>query len=86
MTENSEPRTLGVIEAFTVVVNQCPSASVRRCAEQALESVKQGGPKVLREQAYLVLSAMAGWRGDRAAQVHASLAKFLENAAPEPGE
>jgi hypothetical protein len=74
-------RQLGVIEAFTVVINQCPNGAVRSCAERALESVKQGGADALREQAYFVLTAIRGWRGDRATQVHNSLSAFLSNAA-----
>lgn len=71
-------RELGVIEAFTVVSQQCPSGSVRACAERAMEAVKTGGADALREQAYFVLTAIQGWRGDRASQVHRSLSAFLE--------
>ena len=74
-------RELGVIEAFTVVTQQCPNGSVRACAERALEAVKTGGAEVLREQAYFVLTALQGWRSERARQVHASLSAFLERDA-----
>ncbi len=77
-------RTLGVIEAITVVTLQCPNGSVRGCAERALEAIKAGGADALREQAYFVLTAIQGWRGDRASQVHASLSAFLE--PPEVGD
>ena len=73
-------RELGVIEAFTVVTQQCPSGAVRACAERALDAVKSGGSDALREQAYFVLTAIQGWRGGRAAQVHASLSAFLGRA------
>lgn len=75
-------RELGVIEAFMVVTQQCPSGSVRACAERAMEAVKTGGADALREQAYFVLTAIQGWRGDRASQVHRSLSAFLERPAP----
>jgi hypothetical protein len=71
-------RTLGVVEAFTVVCEQCPSGAVRRVAEQALAAAKQGKPGGLKEQAYFVLTAIQGWRGDRANQVHRSLSEFIE--------
>ena len=76
-------RTLGVIEAITVVTQQCPSGSVRACAERALEAIKDGGSSALREQAYFVLTAIQGWRGDRAGQVHASLSAFLEPSSDD---
>ena len=83
MTEptNDYSRDLGVIESFTVVTQQCPSGAVRACAERALEAVKAGGADSLREQAYFVLTAIQGWRGDRAAQVHRSLTAFLSSRA-----
>ncbi len=71
------PRRLGVIEAFTAVVNSCPSGAVRAVAEQALENAKTGGAEGLPTQAYLVLTAMQGWRGDKASQVKASLEAFI---------
>ena len=81
MAEENYERILGVAEAFTVVTRQCPSAPVRKCAEQALEAAKQGNTQVLREQAYFVLTSMRGWRGDRAAQVLRSLQAFLDQTA-----
>jgi len=72
-------RTLGVVECFTVVYEQCPSGSVRAVAERAREAVRGGGPGALREQAYFVLTAIQGWRGPRASQVHRSLTAFLES-------
>lgn len=71
-------RTLGVVEAFTVVCEQCPSGAVRGVAERAIEAAKRGGPGILKEQAYFVLTAIQGWRGDRASQVHRSLSEFIE--------
>ena len=78
-------RTLGVIEAITLVTQQCPSGAVRACAERALEAIKAGGADALREQAYFVLTALQGWRGDRATQVHASLSAFLESSTGDRG-
>ena len=72
-------RDLGVIEAITFVTRSCPSGVVVSVAEQALEAIKEGGADVLKQQAYFVLTAMKGWRGDRASQVHRSLSRFLEN-------
>ncbi len=74
--EESE-RKLGVVEAIVAVRDQCPSGAVRTCAERALDEIKLGRPGVLREQAFNVLSAIQGWRSDRAKQVHASLRAFL---------
>ncbi len=70
-------RDLGVIEAITYVTRSCPSGVVVAAAERALEEIKQGGPDALRQQAYFVLTALKGWRGERAAQVHRSLTKYL---------
>jgi hypothetical protein len=77
-------RTLGVVECFIAVVKQCPSGSVRRMAENALAAVERGGAAALPEQAFLVLTAVRGWQGERAAQVKRSLAAFLEGAASKP--
>jgi hypothetical protein len=70
-------RRLGVIEAFTAVMNSCPSGSVRAVTENALEAIKSGGADAMPMKAYLVLSAMQGWRGDKATQVSESLEAFL---------
>ncbi len=78
-------RTLGVIEAITIVTRQCPSGAVRACAERSLEAIKAGGPDALREQAYLILTAIQGWRGNRAMQVHASLGAFLGTSRSDKG-
>jgi hypothetical protein len=71
-------RDLGVIEAITVVTRSCPSGAVVTAAERALDAIKTGGPNALRDQAYFVLMAIQGWRGDRATQVHRSLSRYLE--------
>lgn len=76
-------RTLGVVEAFHAVVRQCPNGSVRKAAENALAIVERDGAAALPEQAFLVLTAVRGWQGPRAAQVKRSLEAFL--AAGEPG-
>jgi hypothetical protein len=72
-------RTLGVVEAITVVKQQCPHGSVSASADQALEAIKEKGVSAMAEQAFLVLSAIQGWRGDRAKQVHLSLRSFLDD-------
>lgn len=71
-------RDLGVVEAITMVTRSCPSGVVVAAAERALEAIKAGGADVMREQAYFVLTALKGWRGDRARQVHRSLSLYLE--------
>lgn len=71
-------RALGVVECFVAVVNQCPNGSVRRVAEGALETVKRDGANALPEQAFLVLTAVRGWQGERATQVKRSLQAFLD--------
>lgn len=72
-------RDLGVIEAITYVTRSCPSGVVIAAAERALEAIKVGGPDVLKQQAYFVLTSMRGWRGERARQVHRSLTKYIES-------
>lgn len=71
-------RTLGVVEAIAAAKDQCPSGRARTLAESALETIKSGNPGVLREQAWLVMSTLKGWRGERADQVRRSLRAFLE--------
>lgn len=71
-----------MIECFTAVVRQCPKAAARAVAEGALAAVERDGGQVLHEQAYLVLSALRGWQGDRATQVKHSLEAFLATGAP----
>ena len=78
-------RILGVVEAITVVTRQCPSGAVRGCAEQALAGIQAGGSDAMREQAYIVLTAIQGWRGGRAKQVHASLDAFLSTPESTTG-
>ena len=80
-------RELGVIEAFMVITRQCPNGAVRACAEQALEVAKQGAdnPQLLHEQAFLVLTAMRGWRGERASQVSRSLSAFVNQSQAGAG-
>ena len=70
-------RTLGVVECFTAVVRQCPKAPARAIAEHALATLERDGAAALREQAFLVLGAIQGWQGERAAQVRRSLQAFL---------
>lgn len=69
-----------MIEALTSARDQCPHAAVRENAARALEAVKGGGGGALREQAFLVLSTLAGWRGERAEAVKRALRDFLERS------
>lgn len=71
-------RDLGVIEAITYVTRSCPSGVVVAASEGALAAIKAGGSDVMRQQAYIVLTTMKGWRGERATQVHRSLTRYLE--------
>jgi hypothetical protein len=82
-------RDLGVVEAIIIVTRSCPSGVVISAANRALEAIKVGGADVMKQQAYFVLTAMKGWRGDRARQVHRSLTRYLETGtenekAPNP--
>lgn len=70
-------RTLGVVECFTAVVRHCPKGPARALAESALAAVERDGAGALAEQAYLVLTAIQGWQGERASQVKRSLQTFL---------
>lgn len=78
-------RELGVVEAIGLVRDRCPHGAVRDHAAAALEKLKGADPGTLREQAFLVLSTLAGWRGDRAEQVKRSLRAFLERTEPGAG-
>jgi hypothetical protein len=75
-------RELGVVECFVAITNECQSGPVRTMASHALEAIKSGGPEVMRQQVYYVLTALQGWRGERASQVHASLTKYYRDTAP----
>jgi hypothetical protein len=75
--EHDYDRDLGVIEAITYVTRSCPSGVVVAAAERALDEIKTGGSEVMKQQAYFVLTALQGWRGDRAIQVHRSLTRYL---------
>jgi hypothetical protein len=75
-------RRLGVVEAFTAVVSSCPNGAVQAVARNALEAVKVGGAAAMPEQAFLVLTAVRGWRGDKAAQVKDALEAFLAGSEP----
>jgi hypothetical protein len=75
------PRRLGVIEAFTAVINSCPSGAVRSVAEQALDAVTRDGADALPQQAFFVLSAVRGWQGDKASRVKDTLEAFLAERA-----
>ena len=71
-------RPLGVIEALMSVRDQCPHAAVRQHAERALEAIRVGGSAALKEQVFLVLSTLGGWRGDKAFAVKRALRGFLD--------
>ena len=75
-------RELGVVECFVAITNECQSGPVRSMASHALEAIKSGGSEVMRQQVYYVLTALQGWRGERASQVHASLTKYYQDTAP----
>jgi hypothetical protein len=75
---DGEGRILGVVEAITAVTRQCPHGSVVGAAEQALEVIKKQGADAMAAQAFLVLTAIQGWRGDVAQQVHRSLQFYLD--------
>jgi hypothetical protein len=76
-------RNLGVIESFIAVRDQCPMGAVRRVAMQALDAASKEGAEGLRAQAYFVLTAIQGWRGERSNQVHRSLRAFLDSGSDE---
>ena len=77
MAEKDYTRTLGVIECFHAVTNECPKGPARAMAEAALATVEKEGAEALPNQAFLVLTALRGWRGERADQVQRSLQSFL---------
>ena len=72
-----------MVEAITFVTRSCPSGVVVRAAEQALEAIKDGGADAMKAQAYFVLTAIKGWRGDRATQIHRSLSRYLAENSTE---
>jgi hypothetical protein len=72
-----EERPLGVAEAFTVARDQCPSGAVQRVARQALDAVAREGAAALPLQAFYLLTAVRGWRGQQAERVKHALAAFL---------
>ena len=76
-------RQLGVVESLVAITNQCPSGPVRTVASQALEAIKTKKPGVMREQVYYVLTALQGWRGARARQIHDSLTAFMESQSSD---
>lgn len=81
MTPPDAPaRLLGVVECFTAVARQCPKGPARALAESALGAVERGGAAALAEQAFLVLTAIQGWQGERASQVKRSLQAFLDGS------
>jgi len=75
-------RQLGVVECLVAITNECPSGPVRVTAANALEAIKSREPGVMRNQVYYVLSALQGWRGERARQVHDSLTAFYKSGSP----
>ncbi len=79
-------REMGVVECLVAITNQCPSGPVRSVATHALEAIKSGGPGVMREQVYFVLTALQGWRGARARQIHDSLSAFMESRPAMSGK
>lgn len=74
-------RQLGVVESLVAITRECPSGPVRTMAQKALDAIKQD-PDAMRQQVYFVLTALQGWRGERATQVHRSLTAFYESGSP----
>jgi hypothetical protein len=83
VVEKDYDRDLGVIEAITVVTRSCPNGGVTSAAKQALEAIKTGGTETLKQQAYFVLIAIKGWRGERARLVHRSLSRYIDQGTPD---
>jgi hypothetical protein len=71
-----------VVEAISAVRDQCPHAAVREHAARALTEIQNGGADALREQAFLVLRTIVGWRGQRANAVRRALEQFVAPAPP----
>jgi hypothetical protein len=75
---SDEPtRPLGVVEAFTVARDQCPSGAVQRVARQALEAAQQQGASALPLQAFYLLTAVRGWQGAQATRVKQALERYM---------
>jgi len=70
-------RPLGVVEAFTVTRDQCPSGAVQRVARQGLEVIGREGTEALPLQAFYLLSAVRGWQGAQALRVKQALEAYL---------
>jgi len=80
-------RPLGVVEAFSVTRDQCPSGAVQRVARQGLEAVAREGADALPVHAFYLRTAVRGWQGAQAARVKQALDAFLaasERAKPAP--
>jgi len=80
-------RPLGVVEAFTVTRDQCPSGAVQRVARQGLEAVAREGADALPTHAFYLRTAVRGWQGPKAARVKQALDAYLaerERAEPSP--
>lgn len=86
MSETERP--LGVMEAFTVTRDQCPSGAVQRVARQGLEAVKRDGADALPLQAFYLLTAVRGWHGHQARRVKQALESYLaaQQGSPDSGE
>lgn len=85
MASDDTQRELGVVEAILLVRDRCPHGAVREHAATALDRLKGADPETVKEQAFLVLSTLAGWRGPRADQVKRSLRAFLERTGSAGG-
>jgi len=68
---------LGVVEAFTVTRDQCPSGAVQTVARQGLETIAREGAGALPLQAFHLLGAARGWQGPQATRVKEALERFL---------
>jgi hypothetical protein len=79
-------RTLGLVECFHAVLNQCPYGPARSIAEHGLAAIEREGSKAMGEQAFLLRTAIRGWQGARADQVKRSLDAFLASPSPAATE
>lgn len=86
-TEEGSERPLGIVEAFTVTRDQCPSGAVQRVARQGLEAVERDGADALPLQAFYLLTAVRGWQGPQAKRVKRALEAYLaEQERKKAGE
>ena len=82
-----EKRPLGIVEAFTVTRDQCPSGAVQRVARQGLETIQGEGAGAMPLQAFYLRTAVRGWQGPQAERVKQALGAYLaEQERKKAGE